>query len=93
MPIRLIPNLNPQNEGNARPTMAEIRSGKSRLPKEETPKVKTEVHEGTSVKLGWIQGVLVRCLLNIWGVMLFIRISWVVGQAGIGNTDFIIVEL
>ena len=26
----------------------------------------------------------IRCLLNIWGVMLFIRLSWVVGQAGIG---------
>jgi len=24
-----------------------------------------------------------RCLLNIWGVMLFLRLSWVVGQAGI----------
>lgn len=36
------------------------------------------------VKLGWIQGVLIRCLLNIWGVMLFLRLSWVVGQAGIG---------
>lgn len=35
------------------------------------------------VKFGWIQGVLVRCLLNIWGVMLFLRLSWVVGQAGI----------
>lgn len=23
-----------------------------------------------------------RCLLNIWGVMLFLRLSWVVGQAG-----------
>uniref|UniRef100_T1DFY4 Putative Na/K/Cl transporter n=1 Tax=Cupiennius salei TaxID=6928 RepID=T1DFY4_CUPSA len=38
----------------------------------------------TSVKLGWIQGVYVRCLLNIWGVMLFLRLSWVVGQSGIG---------
>lgn len=27
--------------------------------------------------------MLVRCLLNIWGVMLFLRLSWVVGQAGI----------
>ncbi|CAD7082120.1 unnamed protein product [Hermetia illucens] len=35
------------------------------------------------VKFGWIKGVLVRCLLNIWGVMLFLRLSWVVGQAGI----------
>lgn len=34
-------------------------------------------------KFGWIKGVLVRCLLNIWGVMLFLRLSWVVGQAGI----------
>ncbi|XP_037030333.1 bumetanide-sensitive sodium-(potassium)-chloride cotransporter isoform X2 [Bradysia coprophila] len=35
------------------------------------------------VKFGWIQGVLIRCLLNIWGVMLFLRLTWVVGQAGI----------
>jgi solute carrier family 12 sodium/potassium/chloride transporter 2 len=34
-------------------------------------------------KFGWVQGVLIRCLLNIWGVMLFLRLSWVVGQAGI----------
>ncbi|XP_063627507.1 bumetanide-sensitive sodium-(potassium)-chloride cotransporter-like [Cydia splendana] len=42
------------------------------------------------IKLGWIQftvhsilqGVLIPCLLNIWGVMLFLRISWIVGQAG-----------
>ena len=27
----------------------------------------------------------VRCMLNIWGVMLFIRMSWIVGQAGIGK--------
>ncbi|XP_068225470.1 bumetanide-sensitive sodium-(potassium)-chloride cotransporter-like isoform X2 [Palaemon carinicauda] len=24
-----------------------------------------------------------RCLLNIWGVMLFLRVSWMVGQAGV----------
>lgn len=36
-------------------------------------------------KFGWIKGVLMRCLLNIWGVMLFLRLSWVVGQAGIGE--------
>jgi hypothetical protein len=37
------------------------------------------------VKFGWIKGVLVRNLLNIWGVMLFLRLSWVVAQAGIGK--------
>jgi solute carrier family 12 sodium/potassium/chloride transporter 2 len=35
------------------------------------------------VKLGWIQGVFVRCVLNILGVMLYLRISWVAGQAGL----------
>lgn len=38
------------------------------------------------LKFGWIQGVLMRCLLNIWGVMLFLRLSWVVGQAGKRNS-------
>ncbi|XP_022086932.1 solute carrier family 12 member 2-like isoform X2 [Acanthaster planci] len=42
------------------------------------------------VKFGWIKGVLVRCLLNIWGVMLFLRMSWIVGQAGIGFSILIV---
>ncbi|XP_077377792.1 solute carrier family 12 member 2 [Festucalex cinctus] len=46
--------------------------------------------KGTAIKFGWIKGVLVRCMLNIWGVMLFIRMSWIVGQAGIGLTIAII---
>ncbi|KAA8595906.1 hypothetical protein FQN60_011197 [Etheostoma spectabile] len=45
--------------------------------------VPTDDSEG-AVKFGWIRGVLVRCMLNIWGVMLFIRLSWVFGQAGWG---------
>ncbi|XP_044762363.1 bumetanide-sensitive sodium-(potassium)-chloride cotransporter [Coccinella septempunctata] len=45
-------------------------------------------HEG--IKLGWIQGVLIPCLLNIWGVMLFLRVSWVVAEAGIGGSLIII---
>ena len=44
----------------------------------------------TGVKFGWIQGVLLRCLLNIWGVMLFLRLSWVVAQAGIGEAILLI---
>jgi solute carrier family 12 sodium/potassium/chloride transporter 2 len=34
-------------------------------------------------KLGWKMGVLVPCLLNIWGGIMFLRLGWVVGQAGI----------
>lgn len=46
--------------------------------------------EHIGIKLGWIQGVLIPCLLNIWGVMLFLRLSWVVGQSGIFQTLIII---
>ena len=35
---------------------------------------------GKVIKFGWIEGVYMRCLLNIWGVMLFLRLTWVVGQ-------------
>ncbi|EFA05305.2 bumetanide-sensitive sodium-(potassium)-chloride cotransporter [Tribolium castaneum] len=42
------------------------------------------------IKFGWIQGVLMRCLLNIWGVMLFLRLSWVVAQAGVGEAILLI---
>ncbi|TWW67808.1 Solute carrier family 12 member 1 [Takifugu flavidus] len=42
------------------------------------------VDDTKAVKFGWIRGVLVRCMLNIWGVMLFIRLSWIFGQAGWG---------
>ncbi|KAK0139699.1 Solute carrier family 12 member 1 [Merluccius polli] len=46
--------------------------------------IPVEKNKGGAVKFGWITGVLVRCMLNIWGVMLFIRLSWVFGQAGWG---------
>ena len=42
------------------------------------------------IKFGWIEGVLVRCILNIFGVMIFLRLTWVVGQAGIGLATVII---
>jgi solute carrier family 12 sodium/potassium/chloride transporter 2 len=42
------------------------------------------------VKFGWIKGVLIRCILNIFGVMIFLRVSWLVGQAGLGLITLII---
>ncbi|XP_055476782.1 solute carrier family 12 member 1 isoform X1 [Psammomys obesus] len=53
------------------------------LPGDEQAENKEEDTAGV-VKFGWVKGVLVRCMLNIWGVMLFIRLSWIVGEAGIG---------
>uniref|UniRef100_A0AC34R286 Amino acid permease/ SLC12A domain-containing protein n=1 Tax=Panagrolaimus sp. JU765 TaxID=591449 RepID=A0AC34R286_9BILA len=32
---------------------------------------------------GWITGVLIRCILCIFGATLFLRMSWIAGQSGI----------
>ncbi|XP_045605919.2 bumetanide-sensitive sodium-(potassium)-chloride cotransporter isoform X1 [Procambarus clarkii] len=47
------------------------------------PRENNEEESNVDNKFGWMQGVLVRCLLNIWGVILFLRLPWVVGQAGV----------
>ena len=41
-------------------------------------------------KIGWMKGVLFPCLLNIWGVIMFLRMSWIVAQAGIGLSSVIV---
>jgi hypothetical protein len=48
-------------------------------------KINVEAPPPTSARLkfGWFQGVYVRCMLNILGVMLYLRISWIAGQAGL----------
>uniref|UniRef100_A0A3Q0RKS7 Solute carrier family 12 member 2 n=1 Tax=Amphilophus citrinellus TaxID=61819 RepID=A0A3Q0RKS7_AMPCI len=57
---------------------------------EEAAALAAKEAKGGTVKFGWVKGVLIRCMLNIWGVMLFIRLSWIVGHAGIGLTIAII---
>ncbi|XP_061172225.1 solute carrier family 12 member 2-like [Saccostrea echinata] len=85
----------------SRPTLAELHEEKEEevirakqreplLASEENLVEESTANKATAVKFGWIKGVLVRCLLNIWGVMLFMRLSWVVGQAGIGLSTVII---
>ncbi|XP_076785786.1 solute carrier family 12 member 1 isoform X4 [Arvicanthis niloticus] len=59
------------------------------MPGDEQAENKEEDTAGV-VKFGWVKGVLVRCMLNIWGVMLFIRLSWIVGEAGIGGAYYLI---
>ncbi|XP_031418369.1 solute carrier family 12 member 3 [Clupea harengus] len=41
-------------------------------------------------RFGWVQGVTIRCMLNIWGVILYLRLPWITAQAGIGLTWVII---
>ncbi|CAL8327053.1 unnamed protein product [Lota lota] len=46
--------------------------------------------EKAPVRFGWVVGVMVRCMLNIWGVILFLRLSWITSEAGILLTCIIV---
>ena len=41
-------------------------------------------------KLGTLVGVYLPCIQNILGVILFIRLSWIVGTAGVLQSFFIV---
>ncbi|XP_068609282.1 solute carrier family 12 member 2 [Brachionichthys hirsutus] len=92
----------PLGEKLIRPTLSELHdeldkepfedgfaNGDELSPAEEAVAKESAESKGV-VKFGWIKGVLVRCMLNIWGVMLFIRMSWIVGQAGIALACLIV---
>ncbi|XP_054614108.1 solute carrier family 12 member 2 [Dunckerocampus dactyliophorus] len=92
----------PLGEKLIRPTLSELHDELDKEPFEDgfangdelTPAEEAAAKEALEskgvVKFGWIKGVLVRCMLNIWGVMLFIRMSWIVGQAGIALSCLIV---
>eukprot|EP01084_Bolivina_argentea_P066428 121081_1 len=42
-------------------------------------------------KFGTFDGVLARCLLCIWGVIMYLRTGWIVGNAGVLETTFIMI--
>ena len=65
----------------ARPTLDELMLDK--MAEREAVEEVVDTRKGKVIKFGWIEGVLMRCLLNIWGTMLFLRLTWVVGQAGL----------
>ncbi|KAM5207078.1 solute carrier family 12 member 3 isoform 1-T1 [Hipposideros larvatus] len=50
----------------------------------------TEKNAGEPVRFGWVKGVMIRCMLNIWGVILYLRLPWITAQAGIVLTWIII---
>ncbi|KAF6079424.1 solute carrier family 12 member 3 [Phyllostomus discolor] len=49
-----------------------------------------EKSPGEPVRFGWVKGVMIRCMLNIWGVILYLRLPWITAQAGIILTWIII---
>uniref|UniRef100_A0A8C3C2W3 Solute carrier family 12 member 3 n=1 Tax=Cairina moschata TaxID=8855 RepID=A0A8C3C2W3_CAIMO len=42
------------------------------------------------VRFGWVKGMMIRCMLNIWGVILYLRLPWITAQAGTALTWLII---
>nr|CAD7394205.1 unnamed protein product [Timema cristinae] len=69
-----------------RPTLDELHEGKfSEKSHLDGENGEEKQKKGKVIKFGWLEGVFMRCLLNIWGVMLFLRLSWVIGQAGVGE--------
>lgn len=75
---------------NSRPTLEELHEPVSRRQNIASVDPNKEVPEPVGDKFGWIEGVLIRNTLSIWGIMLFLRISWVVALSGIWQTLIII---
>eukprot|EP01084_Bolivina_argentea_P179848 310752_1 len=48
-------------------------------------------HGHSPKKFGTFDGVLARCLLCIWGVIMYLRTGWIVGNAGIWQTTIIMI--
>jgi len=69
-----------------RPSIGELQGTSPSAPPIHAVEAQEEEPEqlkGKVIKFGWVKGVLMRCMLNIWGVMLFLRVSWMVGQCGL----------
>ncbi len=47
--------------------------------------------EEEATKFGMLEGVFARCLLNIWGVIMFLRMGWIVAHAGAWEATSIVV--
>nr|XP_046237206.1 solute carrier family 12 member 3-like [Scatophagus argus] len=95
----------PRSQARSRPSLEALRkafedvevtsaatdSGGIILPASDSGNEQSEAEtEKAPVRFGWIIGVMVRCMLNIWGVILFLRLSWITSQAGILLTWLII---
>uniref|UniRef100_A0A3P8X5P4 Solute carrier family 12 member 3 n=1 Tax=Cynoglossus semilaevis TaxID=244447 RepID=A0A3P8X5P4_CYNSE len=81
---------NPENNGQ--PPVYEETMGEDRGGDNSSDDCDDEPKEAPTepTRFGWVQGVMIRCMLNIWGVILYLRLPWITAQAGIGLTWVII---
>ncbi|KFD55491.1 hypothetical protein M513_03543 [Trichuris suis] len=88
------------NVFSSRPTMDELREGTHSPPyggekglsrKRSTLEIITgSISSKPAQKLGWIQGVLIRCILCIFGVILYLRLAWITAHAGVALSLLIV---
>ncbi|XDV28834.1 hypothetical protein PO909_032037 [Leuciscus waleckii] len=78
-------HTNPQDDPSPPPLYEEPSVDKQSLDEDEPTEPPPE-----PARFGWAQGVMIRCMLNIWGVILYLRLPWITAQAGIGLTWVII---
>ncbi|XP_050991390.1 solute carrier family 12 member 3 [Labeo rohita] len=76
---------NPQDDPSPPPLYEETNVDKQSPDEDEPTEPPPE-----PTRFGWAQGVMIRCMLNIWGVILYLRLPWITSQAGIGLTWIII---
>uniref|UniRef100_A0A3Q3KKP3 Uncharacterized protein n=1 Tax=Monopterus albus TaxID=43700 RepID=A0A3Q3KKP3_MONAL len=100
--LDLVPHLEnyastlPHQQSRGRPSLETLRkafevSSVSSLPVTDSGNGESKgPQEKAPVRFGWVTGVMIRCMLNIWGVILFLRLSWIISQAGILLTCLII---
>ncbi|NXX05279.1 S12A3 protein, partial [Larus smithsonianus] len=78
--------------GHLRPPLSEPQrsNGVPEAGPEEAPEEPGRAPTPEPVRFGWVKGVMIRCMLNIWGVILYLRLPWITAQAGIALTWLII---
>lgn len=56
----------------------------------DTPWWKSQFFVSEPVLFGTLDGVFTSCLINVFGVIVFLRSGWIVGQAGVLNAILMI---
>lgn len=82
--------VNYRTVNNRRPTLQKLIDSPDAMREIKGSKTKKDVAK-KGKKLNWVNGVFIPVLLNIWGVIMFLRLGWVVGQAGIWQGTAIII--